>query len=99
MFNYVHEEKDFSYCIFSSSKSIQLIVDSLEPNERFYLIDGTFDMTPLNSLFKQVLIIHAQFGVKVSDCNMKIPIFLNYENVFFITISIEFSISCRTDVE
>lgn len=66
LFNYAHEEKDFSYCILSSPKSIELIKDNLEANERFFLIDGTFRITPMSSTFKQVLIIHAQFGIKVS---------------------------------
>lgn len=65
LFNYAHEEKDFSYCVLSSPKSIELIVNNLEANERFFLIDGTFRITPMSSTFKQVLIIHAQFGIKV----------------------------------
>lgn len=66
IYNHVHEEKDFSYAVFSSPKSIELIIKNLEPNERFFLIDATFKITPMCNVFKQVLIIHAQFGVKVN---------------------------------
>lgn len=66
LYKYAHEEKNFSYCVLQSPKSIQLILDNLKlPNERFFLIDGTFQITPMSSVFKQVLIIHAQFGIKV----------------------------------
>lgn len=65
LYNYTHEENDFSYTIFSSPKSIQLITDNLDESERFYLIDGTFKITPMCNVFQQVLIIHAQFGIKV----------------------------------
>lgn len=65
IYNYVHNEEEFSYCIFSSPKSIQLITHNLDEEERFFLIDGTFRMTPMNNIFQQVLIIHAQFGIKV----------------------------------
>lgn len=68
LYNYTHEEKDFSYSIFSSPKSIELICDKevgLDVDERFFLIDATFRITPMCSVFDQVLIIHAQFGLKV----------------------------------
>lgn len=67
LYKYAHEEKKFSYCVLQSPKSIELILDNLKlPNERFFLIDGTFQITPMSSVFKQVLIIHAQFGIKVN---------------------------------
>lgn len=66
IYNHTHEERDFAYTVFSSPKSIQLILNNLEPEERFYLVDGTFRITPMSGVFKQVLIIHAQFGIKVS---------------------------------
>lgn len=65
IFNYLHEEKDYSYCVLSSPKSIELMNDQLEEGDRFYLIDGTFRITPMYSVFKQVLIIYGQFGQKV----------------------------------
>lgn len=66
IFNHVHQQKEFSYCVLSSPKSIQIMNDELEPNERFFLIDGTFRITPMCKVFKQVLVIHGQFGLKVS---------------------------------
>lgn len=72
IFNLVHEDKDYSYCVFSSPKSIQLFVDEVDDDEHFLLIDGTFRITPMCDIFKQVLIIHAQFGLKVCKfSNMK----------------------------
>lgn len=65
IFNHVHQEKEFSYCILSSPKSIQIMNEELEENERFYLVDGTFRITPMCKVFKQVLVIHGQFGLKV----------------------------------
>lgn len=65
IYNHVHEEKDFSYCVLSSKKSIDLIKKNTEVNERVFLIDGTFRITPMSNVFKQVVIIHAQFGIKV----------------------------------
>lgn len=60
--DHLYEGKDFSYCIFSSKKIIQHIEATTQPNERRYLIDGTFKVVPFGS-FKQLLIIHfARFG-------------------------------------
>lgn len=66
IFNHVHQEEAFSYCILSSPKSIQIMNEELSPGERFFLIDGTFRITPMCKIFKQVLVIHGQFGLKVS---------------------------------
>lgn len=72
LFNTVHEEPDFGFCIFSSPKSINLIEENLlDLNERFFLIDGTFKITPMCNVFTQVLIIHAQFGIKVRSKHMR----------------------------
>lgn len=67
IFNHIHEQEEFSYCVLSSPKSIQIMNDDLDKDERFYLIDGTFYITPMCSVFKQSLIIHGQFGLKVSE--------------------------------
>lgn len=66
LYNHLYDGKDFSYCIFSSPKSIELILSNVEEHERFFLMDATFAITPMCNIFKQVLIIHAQFGLKVS---------------------------------
>lgn len=76
LYNCVHEEDDFAYCVLSSPKSIQLITQNMEEKERFYLIDATFRITPMCTVFKQVLIIHAQFGIKASSN------FIAYKSIF-----------------
>lgn len=64
-FNCAQIEKNYTNCIFSSPRSIQLIKEELrDENERFFLMDGTFSITPRGA-FQQVLIIYAQFGIKV----------------------------------
>lgn len=65
IYNHLHEQKEFSYCVLSSPKSIELMNSELEEEERFYLIDGTFRITPMCKVFKQVLVIYGQFGLKV----------------------------------
>lgn len=66
IFNHVHEESEFAYCVLSSPKSIRLILDNLKEEERFYLCDATFSITPMCNVFHQTLLIYAQFGIKVS---------------------------------
>lgn len=86
LFNYLHEEKEFSYCVLVSPQSIELITNNLEPNERFYLIDGTFRITPMCNVFKQVLIVHAQFGIKVSGISVNISL---KKKTFILTLVIK----------
>lgn len=64
IFNGVQIENEFSNCIFSSPHSILLVKNNLETNERFFLMDATFRITPRGS-FQQVLIIYIKFGIKV----------------------------------
>lgn len=45
-FNDVDIKDTFENCIFSSSKSIQLILENTKEDERFFIIDGTFRITP-----------------------------------------------------
>lgn len=56
-FDYLYECDDFSYCIFSSKKIIQLIQSKTGINDRHYLIDATFKVVPYGP-FTQLLIIH-----------------------------------------
>lgn len=63
-YNGVQIEENFSNCIFSSEKSIQLIEDFVEKKDQFFLMDGTFRITPRGT-FQQVLILYAAFGIKV----------------------------------
>lgn len=65
LYNGIQIEKEFCNCVFSSAKSIAVITDILEPHERFFVMDGTFNITPRGE-FKQVLILHAEYGIKVS---------------------------------
>lgn len=51
------EEKEFSYCIFSSKVSIQLIESKINLDERHILMDATFKTCP-DGPFKQLLILH-----------------------------------------
>lgn len=55
----------FENIIFSSSKSIQLILQNTKEEDRFFIVDGTFRITP-NGIWTQVLIVHINFGIKVS---------------------------------
>lgn len=57
-------EVDFTYCIFTCSKIIQLMVQNI-PTYRNFLIDGTFACVPLGS-FKQLVIIYIEYFEKVS---------------------------------
>lgn len=56
---------DFENCIFASSKSIELILEHTAESERFFILDGTFRITP-SGVWQQVLILHINFGLKVS---------------------------------
>lgn len=55
----------FENCIFSSSKSISLIKEFTEETTRFFILDGTFRITP-KGVWQQILILHVNFGLKVS---------------------------------
>lgn len=75
-FNEIRIENNFSYCIFSSRKSVDLITEQIEEEERFFLMDGTFRITP-RGVFKQVLIIHLQYKKKVCE-SININILIKY---------------------
>lgn len=65
LYNDIIIEKDFTNCIFSSAKSIALVKEFIEPQERFFVMDATFRVTPIGD-FEQVLVLYVQFGIKVS---------------------------------
>lgn len=65
IYNGIQITDKFTNCIFSSSKSISLIRSNMETHERFYLMDGTFRITP-RGIFNQLLVIYVQFGLKVT---------------------------------
>lgn len=64
LYNTTQIKDDYSNCIFSSAKSISLVKEHLEVNERFFLMDATFRITP-RGVFQQVLVIYIQFQSKV----------------------------------
>lgn len=63
-FNDVVIRDSLENCVFSSSKSIELILQTTTEAERFFILDGTFRITP-KGLWQQVLILHINFGIKV----------------------------------
>lgn len=65
-FNTMQITDTFENCIFSSSKSISLILENTTESSRFFLMDGTFRVTP-RGIFQQVLILHFQYGIKVKS--------------------------------
>lgn len=64
LFKQIQIEKNFSNCIFASEASIALIEQNLDPSERFFIMDGTFRITP-QGVFSQVLVLYIRFGLKV----------------------------------
>lgn len=63
-YNDVIITNNFEICFFSSSKSIELILQNTPEAERFFVLDGTFRITP-KGVWQQVLILHINFGFKV----------------------------------
>lgn len=57
--------ESFSFTIFASMQIISMIRTHILPENRYYLLDGTFDMVPMKQLY-QFLIIHIQYGKSVS---------------------------------
>lgn len=55
--DHLYDGKDFSYCIFSSKKIMQLIEEKIDVKDRHYFIDGTFKVVPYGC-FTQLLVIH-----------------------------------------
>lgn len=65
-YNGCYENRSFSYCVFSSAKSIKLIQQHVLPENRKILMDATFGIVPLGC-FKQILIIYASYSGKVIE--------------------------------
>lgn len=55
-----------SFTLFASIEMINLIKKNIPPANRRYMIDGTFDITPLGSYY-QLLIIHIEYRHDVSS--------------------------------
>lgn len=54
------EDHDFSFCIFMSTKSINLIKSHIPPCDRKYLMDATFKIVP-QGCFNQLLIVYISY--------------------------------------
>lgn len=59
-------EPDISFTLFASLNMIELIKQYIPPQNRRYMIDGTFDITPIGSYY-QLLVIHIEYRHDVSD--------------------------------
>lgn len=73
----------FDNCIFASSKSLSLIKENTNEKDRFFVLDGTFRITP-KGVWQQVLILHINFGLKVR-------IFVKLIKISYNTILLTFS--------
>lgn len=59
-------EENYSFCLFSSEKSINLVKENIQPAQRRYLMDATFKIIP-KGCFKQLLIIYIEYFGEVSN--------------------------------
>lgn len=57
-------EEKFSFCLFSSLKTINLIKENIPPAKRTYLMDATFKIVP-QGCFKQLLVIYIEYFEEV----------------------------------
>lgn len=51
--------ENYSFCLFASFKTIEVIKNEIEPDGRHYLMDGTFKVAPKG--FLQLLIISIEY--------------------------------------
>lgn len=63
-YDFSFQNRQFSYCIFSSKRCIHLIQEKIPINERHILMDATFKVVP-KSPFTQLLIIYVRYHKKV----------------------------------
>lgn len=82
------QENDFSYCIFSSKKMIELINTRIQPKKRHILLDATFKTCPLGP-FTQLLIIYIRVDHQVSAF---LSIFLMFSALFYFIASFLYSL-------
>lgn len=57
-------EEDFTFCLFSSLKTIELVKENIQPAQRRYLMDATFKIVP-KGCFKQLLVIYIEYFEEV----------------------------------
>lgn len=68
-------ETEFSFTIFASHQIINLTKEHIPPGQRRYMMDGTFDVTPLGSYY-QLLIIYIEYKNDVGfNLNVSIILF------------------------
>lgn len=79
-FNDIHIEANYCNCIFSSAKSISLIIENIREKDRFFIMDGTFRITP-RGVFQQVLIIYLYYRNKVSAIHFSVFQIFQYFNI------------------
>lgn len=68
-FDGVIETESFSYCVFSSKYTMELIRQRIETNRLNYMMDATFKICPLG-IFKQILIVYVSYIDKVNMNNV-----------------------------
>lgn len=56
----------YSFCLFSSLKTIDLIKENILPAKRTYLMDATFKIVP-HGCFKQLLVIYVEYFEEVKS--------------------------------
>lgn len=98
IFNGVVVRDNFENCIFSSAKSIDLILENTTESERFFIVDGTFRITP-KGVWKQVLILHINFGFKVSKFTMKYFVKEKHYEISLLVFILVFSIGNHPHVK
>lgn len=59
------KEENYSFCLFSSLKTIDLIKGNIPASKRTYLMDGTFKIVP-HGCFQQLLVIYVEYFEEVS---------------------------------
>lgn len=60
----VETQAKFSFTVFAS-KQVMSLIDKHIPEDRRYMMDGTFDVTPLGCYY-QLLVIHIEYQNDVS---------------------------------
>lgn len=71
---------EYKFCIFSSDKIVQLILENISEQSRNYLMDATFKVCP-HSDFNQLLIIYVEYCGEVNSIfflHYKIFLYLFY---------------------
>lgn len=54
--NTVDVRDEYSFTVFASIQSIKIIEYAIAPNERHYLLDGTFKIVPRSNFYKLLII-------------------------------------------